>query len=344
MQRYPREIMTWDGHPIAEYMVPYVDFLMNSKLLCTNTDQYKLVFIDNDDIPEMIIEGQEFGFLSLTQHDGRVSELRTAHQNFLYIPDSGICGYFDGEQNRLFQIQDGKFLKLSASESDGLLAESYLDIDSCAYYGDKWRPLRSLIIHRTELNGWWKCHKRTYDRDTIVAEPSGAIVKVIHSANQSQWLKAYTQFIVDSNIFNNTNYHLWGFVYVDDDSIPELFVQPQNINQEYLLSWHDGKVTALKTSGHKMMYIPNSGLCCAIGDSTDIIRIFELKDDGFSVIGALDVIFPKGDSKYYYTYNSTRMELSKAEEKFHRIYDSKGESRALIAVNPFHELFVVHHQ
>lgn len=109
-----------DSVPNADYMIPYVDYLRKCNMGDCNYDKYsyKLVFIDADTIPEMVISGgcEACGYMVLTQHRGIVSEMRTWRLGFDYIPNSGLCGYCNGKQSHfyhhIFNIQNGRFVKI----------------------------------------------------------------------------------------------------------------------------------------------------------------------------------------------------------------------------------------
>lgn len=101
---------------------PYIDYMQSDSLLSLKNsgfNNYALVYIDDDDIPEMVLDGQceANGYIVLAVHDGKVSKLETWRHSFTYIPRSGLCGYYNGwiddhEWYHVFRLKDGQFTKI----------------------------------------------------------------------------------------------------------------------------------------------------------------------------------------------------------------------------------------
>jgi len=79
--------------------------------------RYALIYIDNDETPEMLIEGnsQADGCLVLSLQSGEIAEMQTYRVSFSYIEKKGLCGYDTYDQGETYsvyyELKDGKFNK-----------------------------------------------------------------------------------------------------------------------------------------------------------------------------------------------------------------------------------------
>lgn len=107
------------------FMALYVQYLKNDPELSNpeNYSRYALVYIDNDDIPELVLEGtcEANGFCVLTQHQGVVTNMVTARLGLSYIEKSGLCCNSNGHMgyyfSYVFQLKDGEFTEIARWES-----------------------------------------------------------------------------------------------------------------------------------------------------------------------------------------------------------------------------------
>lgn len=98
----------------------YIDFIMNDSELCDtnsfNYDRYNLIYIDDDPIPEMVIDGRSEanGYKVLSLHDGKVCSLDTWRYYLTYIERSGLMGYSNGSMGHyythVFKVENGEFI------------------------------------------------------------------------------------------------------------------------------------------------------------------------------------------------------------------------------------------
>lgn len=114
------------SYPLDEkYMLPYAEFILNDPYVRDWVDwdgigclDYTLLMIDDDSIPEMVLEGkcQIAGFLALTQHDGIVDMMQTGRLSFSCILGEGFCcdraGTMGDFWGRLYHIEEGKFKQI----------------------------------------------------------------------------------------------------------------------------------------------------------------------------------------------------------------------------------------
>lgn len=121
------------------YMKNYVKYMMNDEALSSLDEypRYALVYIDNDDIPEMVLQGESEaeGLYVLTQRKGAVSALHLDGLLFSFVEKSGLfsdgqhCNFGDCSEE-IFMIQDGKFvLKATWHSVDLSMAADFFEAD-----------------------------------------------------------------------------------------------------------------------------------------------------------------------------------------------------------------------
>lgn len=109
------------------YMVPYIKYLMKDIIRTKNKDIwfFTLAYIDDDEIPEMIVKGDGYfdecfpiPYYVLSQYDGFVSSI-DAHHGVEYNEREGLLINTTGGSGasiiRVFQLKNGKF-ELTANE------------------------------------------------------------------------------------------------------------------------------------------------------------------------------------------------------------------------------------
>ena len=78
----------------------------------------------------------------------------------------------------------------------------------------------------------------------------------------SSWKEGYKAFL-ERDTSDSYEYNRYGFIYVDDDDIPELAIDGDcEAAGCQILSYHDGEVTELNTSRLYFTYIEKKGLLC----------------------------------------------------------------------------------
>lgn len=115
-------LIEMSGEP---YMVPYVKYLMKGIIPMKDKDgwSYTLAYIDDDEVPEMIIRCDEcfpIPIFVLSQHDGIVSSIEADHE-VEYNEREGLLiintGGHGESISRVFQLKNGKF-ELTATEME----------------------------------------------------------------------------------------------------------------------------------------------------------------------------------------------------------------------------------
>ena len=133
---------TWQG--------AYVTFMEGSEISDILFGEYKrgderltysLIYVDEDDIPEVVIDsgGEAFGCLLLTWHEGKLDWLNTDRLEFTYLEKQNILCNGSGNSgsyyDRVYAIQDGSWTQIA----DGEFWETYYDEETAnAYYAFSW--------------------------------------------------------------------------------------------------------------------------------------------------------------------------------------------------------------
>lgn len=100
----------------------YLEYLSQTELEIPVPCTYSLIYVDGDDIPEVVIDtGVEAGGCSiLTYHDGSVDELQTMRLNFTYIERGNLLCNADGNMgyyyDTVYSIRDGKWIYVDGGE------------------------------------------------------------------------------------------------------------------------------------------------------------------------------------------------------------------------------------
>jgi hypothetical protein len=119
------EYRVWkNGQWTTDWMRAYVDYYENAVLeYCGEKvkdvfQQWALVYIDNDDIPEMVLfcPGEAYGNMVLSYYDGKVSEWASWRCNLKFIPRSGLLHNRDGSMgeywDKVIRLKNGQFTEI----------------------------------------------------------------------------------------------------------------------------------------------------------------------------------------------------------------------------------------
>jgi len=119
----------WGIEPGEEWCQAYIDYIeddtsdfgeINGDY--TDTFQYTLIYLDDDDIPELFINTniEASGEIVCTYHDGEVEELWLSRIGTMYIPGSGLLysntGHMDWYPVLITSLEDGSFNYVAGGE------------------------------------------------------------------------------------------------------------------------------------------------------------------------------------------------------------------------------------
>ena len=118
----PTEICVWEnGQWATDWMEAYVDYFENAVLEYNGAKvkdvflQWTLAFVDDDNIPEMVLlcSGEAYGNLVLSYYAGKVSEWTSWRCSTDYIPRSGLICNQDGSMgeywDKVTRLKKGQF-------------------------------------------------------------------------------------------------------------------------------------------------------------------------------------------------------------------------------------------
>lgn len=166
------------------YMVPYVKYLMNSIIPLKDKDNwsYTLVYIDNDDIPEMFVRCDQCFPVPqyvLSQHDGIVSSIEV-RQGVDYIEREGLILNSDGgkgeSRERVYRLENRKFeltatmrteegsvfdiyyyngSEVDEETAERLMGEAFYDRGPSVSIEElEWMEWKDLFNHKESIKGW----------------------------------------------------------------------------------------------------------------------------------------------------------------------------------------------
>ncbi len=127
-----------------EWKAAFSDYIKNDSS-SDDSNQYALIYIDNDDLPELAIWGncEAKGCKICNYNDGRINETQLCRLDFSYIEkknllcnESGNMGsYFD----YVYSIKDGKMAKIAEGEYTEELSDNLTnDTNSEPVYHYQW--------------------------------------------------------------------------------------------------------------------------------------------------------------------------------------------------------------
>ncbi len=100
----------------------YLDYLDNRKEEAGTEEVYTLIYVDDDDVPELVIDtGFEFsGCLILTYHGGLLDVLQTARLHFTYIEKENLLNNSEGHMgyyyDYVYTIHNGRWVNIFSGE------------------------------------------------------------------------------------------------------------------------------------------------------------------------------------------------------------------------------------
>lgn len=100
----------------------YLDYLEDMNYKEDSLTKYKIVFIDDDDIPELFITHGSMagGTCVAAYHDGKVEEVYAGEYGALYIEKSGLIhvptGHGGGYHDEIIKLENGKFTTIASGD------------------------------------------------------------------------------------------------------------------------------------------------------------------------------------------------------------------------------------
>lgn len=139
-----------DSTTVQDWKKAYIDYLKNN-LKKDIYNGYKLININNDDIPELIAIGssEALGNLVCVYHDGNINTAQLSRLNFTYIEKENLLcnsdGHIDSYYDIVYSIKDGILTKI-ASGDYGSENNTKIQVDENGFpiYVYKWNNIRVL--------------------------------------------------------------------------------------------------------------------------------------------------------------------------------------------------------
>ena len=168
------------------YMVPYVKYLTDANLDIEADYSYTLVFIDDDDIPEMIVRPDldAYDMIVLTQNNNAVNAETMATGEMSFVERHGLFKNFitnmEGSEDVVYQLKKGKFEMVAnmraiedpfsmdsdvvylfndsvmdENAAERLLKQAFEDKGTIiSLYDKEWIRWKELLNHKNEIEGW----------------------------------------------------------------------------------------------------------------------------------------------------------------------------------------------
>lgn len=111
-----------DAPQMEEWQKAYLEYIEEPGPEYSDTFTYALIYVDEDDIPEFLIDTgiSAGGCLVLTCHDGHVDEQQILRCNFSYMEKGNLLcnwgGHMGSYYDYVYTIQDGKWVSVAKGE------------------------------------------------------------------------------------------------------------------------------------------------------------------------------------------------------------------------------------
>lgn len=303
-------------------------------------NSYYLIYVDNDDIPELFISTNSTagGCIVVTFYDGKCTWDYIADETSRYIPYGGYL-YVDDGKGFIYikKLVKGQFDTVFFGEYHRFSPDGNDEHEECEYWllsAETEEITEENSVTEKEFKAAIKQHlnieKAVWpERDYKYAEISSVLAKGEGQMLIDEWRKAYVDYIgehysfhesySDTFFYDTLSYSL---IYLDDDDIPEIFIDTGvEAGGEYVLAYHDGKVTELCLPRIGSQYIEKSGLIYTdtghMGEYP--VTITKLDKGTFTEIGSgvyRENIFAIGDDEYKVEYEYEWEGKSVSEKAF----------------------------
>lgn len=112
------------------WQIAYRDLILEQFSDSQNTDfRYSLIYVDNDDIPELLINTQveASGEIIYTYYDNHLAEQQLSRIGTVYIPENGLlynnCGHMGYYPSTVYELKNGVFSAIASGVYQDAYAE-----------------------------------------------------------------------------------------------------------------------------------------------------------------------------------------------------------------------------
>ena len=228
----------------------YIDYILNHQFdkYCKNEEPYlyenmtyELIYIDDDDIPEILYSGVDeatgMGVIYINS-DGEVAHQYIYRHGFNYIEHEGLVinstgntGYYFTD---IYSLKNGHFDKIGSGEYT-----EHFDEDGRFSGGFDYKWEGNIVPEEEywkRVNGLFNESKRTFINDNLYSLPnnySDIVLKILAKSliySDTPWIKAYQDFLVNKKYLDmgqdyGSEAEIIGKLFdMDHDGIPELIL------------------------------------------------------------------------------------------------------------------------
>ncbi len=312
-------------------------------------NSYYLIYVDNDDIPELLISTNSTagGCIVVTFYDGKCTWDYIADETSRYIPYGGYL-YVDDGKGFIYikKLVKGQFDTVFFGEYHRFSPDGNDEHEECEYWllsAETEEITEENSATEKEFKAAIKQHlniEKTIwpERGYKYAEISPTLLKGEGQMLIDEWRKAYFDYI-EENYSYNFNYtdelmkdHLaYTFIYLDDDDIPEIFITTNSgAGGEMVLTYYGGKVSCLELYRLESQYIERSGLIYTDTGHMGVypVTITKLENGVFTEIGngvyrIVDDKTVEEEYEYEYEWEGKKVSEETFNSKISKIYDKK---------------------
>lgn len=206
---------------------------------------FSLIYIDEDDIPELVVYGccEADGTTICCYYNGEVHEKQLRRLGFTYIEKENlICngaGHMDVYYDYVYSIENGEFVEVGMGDYGGnqYIGTYYKWNDASVSEEEYYRQLNAVYDKSKDITplGYYESVEKAYQN---LESYSDAIRKLYASADRNvlEAIKAYENYLENESYDSGEIY--CRLIYIDDDNIPELYVV--NIGESNKLCFYGG--------------------------------------------------------------------------------------------------------
>ena len=265
---------------------------------------YKLIYIDGDDIPELVISAGSD--LLVSYHNGKLQKFSDDdYMNPITALYSGVSSYIGGEGKFIWQEKGNSSyneivcsLNSSGFSQDCAGTVAYWDFDyehPDYYFWDEWDEYGNgtgddiesykctdEADYKNKMGQYYDFSKETTDFGTQFSYDE-IIAYLSPDGSNVDWKQAYKDTINESNYNAESNY--WALIYLDSDDIPELVWGVDSLDCRYY-TIHNGNAVELVSTqsigGFGAKFILGEGLIYSCTPGSE--KVYKLSDGNLSTI------------------------------------------------------------